>query len=49
MSKERHGWWSIEFAGAEPDDVTLEYIAELVKQGYTSGQILIEEEDEEAS
>lgn len=49
MSKQRIGWWTIDYAGAKPDIGTLEHIASLIVQGYESGQIIIEDEDEVAS
>lgn len=41
MAKER-GWWEIKFT-VEPNDVDLEHIAELIKQGYTNGEIVEDE------
>ena len=43
MAKER-GWWTLECT-VEPDDYDLEHIAELIKEGYTSGEICADEED----
>ena len=38
-----NGWWKIEFTGVtDPSEHTLEHIAGLIKEGYTSGQILEE-------
>lgn len=42
------GWWSIEYRAVdeefvEPDDADLEHIAECIKEGCTSGEILQEE------
>jgi hypothetical protein len=31
-------WWQIEFTG-DPTETDLEHVAELVKQGFTSGQL----------
>lgn len=45
MAKER-GWWSIEFT-TEPSTTDLEHIAELIEQGYTSGEICEDEEEDE--
>jgi len=39
----KKGWWTIEFT-IEPTETDLEYIAELIKQGFTSGEILQEDE-----
>lgn len=36
------GAWSIEFT-TEPNEMDLEHIAEMIKQGYTSGQIVQDE------
>ena len=33
------GWWEINFT-IEPNEIDLEHIAELIKQGFTSGQIV---------
>ena len=41
------GWWNIEFTGVtHPDDATLEHIAEQIKEGFTSGEILEDSEEE---
>ena len=42
------GWWTIKYEPVdegfvEPNDVDLEHIAECIKEGYTSGEILQEE------
>ena len=38
-----NGWWKIEFTGVtDPSEHNLEHIAGLIKEGYTSGQILEE-------
>ena len=47
MSKER-GWWKITYT-VEPDEIDLEHIAELIKDGYTEGEIAITETDSHAS
>lgn len=48
------GWWSVKFEltleGEEVrfddlDEATQEHIAECIKEGYTSGEIVIEEDD----
>lgn len=45
----KRGWWELKVTevddGFEANEIDLEHIAELVKQGYTSGQ-LINEDDE---
>lgn len=43
----KSGWWSLDTGDAELDDSDLEQIAELIKEGYTSGEIYETEEDEE--
>lgn len=54
MSK--YGWWHVKFEltiEGEPvrwddlSDATQEHIAEMIKQGYYSGEICEEEDDEE--
>ena len=40
------GWWKIEFT-IEPDEYDRDHIAELIKQGFTEGEI-VQEETEEA-
>ena len=35
----KRGWWRIEYT-IKPDDIDLEHIAELIKQGFTQGEIL---------
>ena len=43
------GWWtlSIEMNGPnEADGAALEHIAELIKQGYTSGEVLMDEDED---
>jgi len=45
MAKES-GWWNIDFT-VEPDDYDLEHIAELIKEGFTSGEIVETEQDDE--
>ena len=44
MAKER-GWWTLDVGDCEPDEYDLEHIGELIKEGYTSGEIC-ETEDE---
>lgn len=41
MAKES-GWWELKTT-TEPNRVDLEHIAELVKEGYTSGEICEDE------
>ena len=43
MATER-GWWELDI-NVETNDCDLEHIAELVKQGYTSGEICENEQD----
>jgi hypothetical protein len=41
--KPERGWWTLNIEGIEtPDDSTLEHIAKLIKEGYTSGEIIQE-------
>lgn len=37
MAKNK-GWWTLTTT-TEPNEVDLEHIAEMIKQGYTSGEI----------
>lgn len=40
------GWWTLEVTGvAELNDADLEHIAELIKDGFTSGQVVQEDEE----
>ena len=39
------GWWSIKFT-IEPDEAILEHISELIKDGYTEGEMIVEEEED---
>ena len=52
---DKYGWWSVEFEltleGEEVrwedlDEITQEHIANCIKEGYTSGEICIYEEEE---
>ena len=36
------GWWNITFT-IEPNDCDLEHIAEKIKEGYTSGEMIQED------
>jgi len=40
------GWWKLECT-IEPDEVSLEHIAKLIVEGYTSGEIINHEESED--
>lgn len=42
--EEYSGWWSIKFEGPEPSEATLEHVANLVREGYTSGDYQDKEE-----
>ena len=47
MARNR-GWWSLELEGNndhELSDVDREHIAEKIKEGYTSGEVVKDEED----
>lgn len=37
-------WWSLDITG-EPNETDLEHIADLVKEGFTSGQLLDDDSD----
>ncbi len=40
----KSGWWTLEISeGCKPDDFDLEHISDLIKQGYTEGEIVKEE------
>lgn len=46
------GWWTINYEAVDegftgPNDVDLEHIAGLIKEGYTSGEIIQDIDDEE--
>ncbi len=41
----KSGWWKISFTGiTEPDDIALENIASLIREGFTEGEMYQEEE-----
>jgi len=40
------GWWHIVYT-VEPSDFDREHIAQLIRQGYTEGEIVQSKEDEE--
>ena len=40
------GWWKITFTGEEPNDIDLEHVAGLIKEGYTEGEIVHEHDEE---
>lgn len=41
------GWWTLKIEGVkEATDDTLEHIAKLIKDGYTSGEVIQEGEEE---
>lgn len=47
MIQERRGWWTLTIEGVEElNDVDREHIAERVKEGFTSGQVCQELEDD---
>lgn len=49
IMKTKRGWWDITYQEIwDPSQATRERIAELIKQGFTSGEMIeaIEEEDE---
>lgn len=47
MAKDR-GWWSITFT-VEPSGQDIEHIAELIKEGYTSGEIVQDESEDDVN
>jgi len=41
-------WWSLnikDYPNYEPNDADLEHIAEMIKQGYTQGELIQESEE----
>jgi len=50
QTETKTSWWSLtikDYPNYEPNDVDLEHIAEMIKQGYDNGQLIQEEEDQE--
>ena len=47
MAKER-GWWTL-ITTVDPDEVDIEHIAEMVRQGFTAGEINKTEEHDNES
>lgn len=45
MATER-GWWTLNTT-TETNGIDLEHIAELIKEGYTNGEICEDEQDEQ--
>ena len=43
MAKER-GWWSLKIT-VDPSEADLEHIAESIQQGFTEGEIVIDDND----
>ena len=41
----KRGWWKITYT-IEPNEVDLEHIAGLIKQGYIEGEMIQEDEEE---
>jgi len=46
------GWWTIKYEAVDegfvkPNDADLEHIAGLIKEGFTQGEILQEEQEDE--
>ena len=41
-----HGWWDLNIGDCELSDGDREHIAEMIKEGYTSGEICHEEKVE---
>lgn len=42
----KNGWWTLECT-IEPNDSDLEHIAEAIRDGFTEGEIIQDEEDDE--
>jgi hypothetical protein len=47
MAKE-NGWWKIEYT-VEPSEFDLRHIAMMIEEGYTEGEIIIDEFEEDNS
>ena len=48
--KTKISWWQLsinDYPDYEPNDMDLEHIAEMIKQGYSQGQLIREEEEDE--
>jgi hypothetical protein len=45
----KSGWWNLETGDVELDDADLEHIADLIRDGYTSGEICETENDEDTT
>jgi hypothetical protein len=46
----KRSWWTLtinDYPNYKPNDVDLEHIAELIKQGYDQGELIQETESEE--
>ena len=46
----KRSWWSLKIEGYpeyEPNDADLEHIAKCIKEGYDSGELVQEEDEEE--
>jgi len=41
----QYGWWTVTFS-VDPDDATLEHVAELIEEGYREGQVVQYDDDE---
>ena len=41
----KRGWWTLDTGDTELDDGDLEHIAQLIREGYTSGEICASEDD----
>ncbi len=44
MTETKTGWWEIKYS-IEPNEIDLEHIADLIKDGFTSGQMVQEVEN----
>jgi len=48
--KVKKSWWSLkihDYPNFDPNDVDLDHIAELIKQGYDQGELIQEENEED--
>jgi len=46
----KYSWWSLtiqDYPNYQPNDIDLEHIAEMIKQGYDNGQLVQEVEGED--
>ena len=49
QTETKTSWWSLtikDYPNFKPNDIDLEHIAEMIKQGYDNGQLIQESEEE---